>query len=134
MDESFEIPWDSELDFLLDEDYEFGRELVNFIDENAFELGLNNCNNWDQDFDFLHDLENLDRFNLEDDLYGGFDFALKPKVNVRFNQKWQSEEKTYEFSLKNIEFENFFQANTQIKLFFERVFDDFKSPIKKIIL
>ena len=61
----------------------------------------------------------------------GFDFALKPKVNVRFNQKWQSEEKTYEFSLKNIEFENFFQANTQIKLFFERVFDDFISPIKK---
>jgi hypothetical protein len=33
--------------------------------------------------------------------------------------------------LKNIEFENFFQANTQIKLFFERVFDDFISPIKK---
>jgi hypothetical protein len=33
--------------------------------------------------------------------------------------------------LKNIEFENFFQANTQIKLFFERVFDEFISPIKK---
>ena len=63
MDDSFEIPWDSELDFLLDDDYEFRRELVNFIDDNALELGLNNSKDWDQDFEFLHDLENLDRFN-----------------------------------------------------------------------
>jgi len=127
MDQSFE----SDFDFIFDEDYEFRRNLIDFIDENALDLGLTgDFINWGQDFQFLNDLQNLDKFNLEDDLYGGFAFALKPKINERFNQKWQSTEKTCEFSLKNIEFKNFFEASTQIKLFFEQIFNEFISPIK----
>jgi hypothetical protein len=92
---------ESDFDFIFDEDYEFGRNLIDFFDENAIDLGLTGVAiDWGQDFEFLNDLQNLDKFNIEDDLFGSFAFALKPKINERFNQKWQLVRKKVSFLKK----------------------------------
>ena len=113
-DPSQELPWEDDL-VLFDEN--------EVIDEP----------HWFDDVDFLDDLGNLDKFNLEgydNNLFGGFNFVLKPKITEKFNKKWKSEERTYEFKLKDIEFKNFFEASTQITLFFEKIFDEYIAPIK----
>ena len=114
LDNTFNVslPWENDLNFLIDEDlFEF----------NEVQLP------WYQDLEFLNDLKNLDQFSLDyvEDLFGGFDFAHKPKISERFNYKWKAEEKSYDFTLKNIEFKNFFEANNQIRLFFEKIFDEY---------
>ena len=123
--------WYSDLVFLKDLE-----NLGEFnLDEDIFEPP------WYLDNVFLDDLNNLQDFNLDffdpfsaedynKNLFGGLNFSLKPEINETFNKKWNSSEKSISFTLKNIEFKNFFEANGQVKTFFEQIYNEYILPIK----
>jgi len=87
---------------------------------------------WFQDDVFMKDLEDLSRFDLDIDFnnqLGGELSSLNPIINETFSKKWKCTEKTLKFSLNNKEYENFFEANKEINLFFKHIYEEYILPI-----